>query len=218
MKAGFIMLEASYCRLKDVLLRLKILDMLIGGMGFWLFGYTFLIAGDGSPLNKFVGGWSFVKEQFSKSDSADVFTNEAYWQLHFAFAGNAATIVTGAVLGRVQMPGYLIGTLVITSLVHPIAGHWIWYGGWLDGSDGGGLFHSFGFIDFAGGVVVHAVGGLAALICSVFIGPTPPEYDHSRDSSGHTERRTKKDAYNATIGTHFVFFTEVLFLLSLVSL
>ncbi len=79
-----------------------------------------------------------------------------------AFAATAATIVSGAVAGRMKFLAYLIYSCVISALIYPISGMWVWGGGWLADK---------GFHDFAGSVVVHAVGGFAALAGAIVLGP-----------------------------------------------
>ena len=79
-----------------------------------------------------------------------------------AFAATAATIVSGAVAGRMKFVSYLVYSAVITAFVYPISGMWVWGGGWLAAK---------GFHDFAGSVVVHAVGGFAALAGAIVLGP-----------------------------------------------
>ena len=79
-----------------------------------------------------------------------------------AFAATAATIVSGAVAGRMQFKSYLLYSAVLTGFIYPISGMWKWGGGWLD---------AMGFHDFAGSVVVHAVGGFAGLAGAIVLGP-----------------------------------------------
>jgi len=57
---------------------------------------------------------------------------------------------------------YLIYTVIISAVVYPTVGHWIWGGGWLA---------QLGFADFAGSTVVHAVGGGIALVGAAILGP-----------------------------------------------
>jgi ammonium transporter, Amt family len=99
--------------------------------------------------------------------------NSADFLFQVAFAATAATIVSGAVAGRLKFSGYLIYTAILTGLVYPISGSWKWGGGWLD---------AMGFQDFAGSVVVHAVGGFAGLIGAIFLGPRMGRYTSSGKS------------------------------------
>jgi Amt family ammonium transporter len=84
-----------------------------------------------------------------------------------AFCATAATIVSGAVAGRLKFSSYLIYTAVLTGLVYPIGGFWKWGGGWLA---------VMGFHDFAGSIVVHACGGFAGLAGAMLLGPRIGRY------------------------------------------
>ena len=82
-----------------------------------------------------------------------------------AFAGTAATIVSGLVAERIKFGEFVIFALVLTAFIYPIAGSWEWNGGWLN---------SVGnkeFIDFAGSSIVHSVGAWAGLVGAVLLGP-----------------------------------------------
>jgi Amt family ammonium transporter len=84
-----------------------------------------------------------------------------------AFAATAATIVSGAVAGRTQFRGYLIYSVVLTGLLYPVVVSWHW---------GGGFLADMGFVDFAGSGLVHMVGGVAALVGAIVIGPRTGKY------------------------------------------
>ena len=85
-----------------------------------------------------------------------------------AFAGTAATIVSGAVAERIKFVDFLIFSLLLVGISYPISGHWVWGGGFLAGA---------GFWDFAGSTVVHSVGGWAALTGAFFLGPRIGKYE-----------------------------------------
>jgi Amt family ammonium transporter len=87
-----------------------------------------------------------------------------------AFAGTAATIVSGAVAERIRFIDFLVFSLLLTGISYPITGHWVWGGGWL------GDIGEIGFSDFAGSTVVHSVGGWAALMGAAFLGPREGKY------------------------------------------
>jgi Amt family ammonium transporter len=84
------------------------------------------------------------------------------------FAATAATIVSGAMAERTKFISYCIYSAVISIVVYPVSGHWIWGGGWLA---------QMGFIDFAGSTAVHMVGGVAAFVGAKFLGPRIGKYD-----------------------------------------
>ncbi|CAN0352275.1 unnamed protein product, partial [Ectocarpus sp. 4 AP-2014] len=95
------------------------------------------------------------------------FSPECDWIFQAVFAATAATIVSGAVAGRMKVSGYLIYSAILTALVYPISGYWKWGGGWLD---------AMGFADFAGSAVVHGLGGFAGLAGAIVLGPRLGRY------------------------------------------
>jgi Amt family ammonium transporter len=83
------------------------------------------------------------------------------------FAATAATIVSGAVAGRIKLGSFFLFSLIFVGIVYPILGSWKWGGGWLDAK---------GFYDFAGSTLVHSVGGWAALAGAITLGPRIGKY------------------------------------------
>ena len=95
----------------------------------------------------------------------------------FTFAAAAATIVSGAVAERAQLPAYLVFSSATTAFVYPVVAHWVWStNGWLSVFSGGSALLG-GVIDYAGAGVVHLTGGVAALIGSKVIGPRVGRFD-----------------------------------------
>lgn len=86
------------------------------------------------------------------------------------FAATAATIVSGAMAERTRFTSYIICSAVLTALIYPVVGHWIWGGGWLS---------DLGIIDFAGSTVVHSVGGWVGLAGVIILGPRVGKYIRS---------------------------------------
>ena len=157
MQAGFGMVEAGFIRAKNTcnILTKNFLDYCMASLGFFVFGYAIMF-GSG---NGFMGwkGWFLSGAQ----SGADI-PLYAFWLFQAAFCGAAATIVAGGMAERMKFQAYLIYSFIISALVYPIVGHWIWGGGWLAGLN---------FVDFAGSTVVHAVGGFAALIGTIILKP-----------------------------------------------
>jgi Amt family ammonium transporter len=85
-----------------------------------------------------------------------------------AFCGAAATIVAGGMAERMKFSAYLIYSFLISAFIYPVVGHWIWGGGWLS---------NLNFADFAGSTVVHSVGGFAAFIGTLILGPRIGKYN-----------------------------------------
>jgi Amt family ammonium transporter len=158
MQAGFSLVEAGLTRSKNTvnILFKNLADFLFASIAYWAIGYA-LMFGEGSP---FIGMTGFFLTGL-ESDTAGIPTM-AVWIFQLVFAGTAATIVSGAMAERTKFSGYLIYTAVISLLIYPIFGHWVWGGGWLT---------ELGFLDFAGSTVVHSVGGWAALMGAIIVGP-----------------------------------------------
>jgi Amt family ammonium transporter len=136
----------------------NIMDFVIGSLAFFVVGYTIL---KGTDVSGIIGsGPLFLKgAQYDVGRYLDFF-----WQM--VFCATAATIVSGAVAERMKFSTYLIYSAVVSLLVYPMYGHWVWGGGWLSK-----LPFGLGHLDFAGSGVVHAVGGMFGLAGAVALGP-----------------------------------------------
>jgi Amt family ammonium transporter len=158
MQLGFGMLEAGLIRVKNItnILIKNILDFCIASIVYWMMGYA-LMYGAGNMLF----GTTFWFLSGIPATTAGVPTM-AYWFFQLCFAGAAATIVAGGVAERTKFIAYLFYSVVVSALIYPIVGHWIW---------GGGFLASMGMLDYAGSSVVHSVGGWAALVGTMSLGP-----------------------------------------------
>lgn len=163
MQAGFGMVEAGFIRAKNAcnILTKNFLDFCMASLGFFAFGYAIMF-GVGNGFMGFTG-WFLSGAQ----SGADI-PLYAFWLFQAAFCGAAATIVAGGMAERMKFPAYLIYSFLISAIVYPIVGHWVWGGGWLAG---------LGFADFAGSTVVHALGGCAALVGTMILGPRIGKYN-----------------------------------------
>lgn len=185
MQAGFALLEAGATRTKNAgaVFMKNLMDFFMCGLAFWAFGFALMFGGSelASGLgsgNQFFGtsGW------FLTGDAKDVGTMEL-WIFQMVFAATAATIVSGALAERAQLNSYMAYSFLISAIVYPIYGHWVWGGGWLATLDFGA-----GAKDFAGSGVVHAVGGVAALVGALMVGPRTGKFDiagKARQIPGH---------------------------------
>ena len=162
MQAGFGMVEAGFIRAKNTcnILTKNFVDYCSASIMFFLVGYAFMF-GRGNGL---IGWTGFALEGAENPSTVPLW---AFWLFQAAFCGAAATIVAGGMAGRMKFHAYLMYTVVISAVVYPIVGHWVWGGGWLAG---------MGFGDFAGSTVVHATGGSAALIGIIVLGPRIGKY------------------------------------------
>ena len=163
MQAGFGMVEAGFIRAKNTcnILTKNFLDFCMASLGFFLVGYA-LMFGNG---NGFLGTSGFML--IGLEETTNGLPLFAFWLFQAAFCGAAATIVAGGMAERMNFKAYLIYSFLISAIVYPIIGHWIWGGGWLS---------SMGFMDFAGSTVVHTTGGMAALIGTMMLKPRIGKY------------------------------------------
>lgn len=170
MQAGFAMVEVGFNASKNAvnIIFKNIMDLSIGVCLFMLIGYGLMY-----PGSDYEGKWFGYGGVWGERDSVetvgglDDYSAAADFLFQVAFAATAATIVSGAVAGRMKFTGYLCYSAVLTGLVYPISGMWKW---------GGGILASWGFADFAGSVVVHAVGGFAGLAGAMVLGPRIGRY------------------------------------------
>lgn len=158
MQAGFGMLEAGFTRAKNAanILMKNMMDFTMASLAYWMVGFG-LMYGVGNGLF----GASYFFLSGIPEETAGVPTL-AYWFFQVVFAAAAATIVAGAMAERTKFVAYLIYSFIISALIYPVIGHWIWGGGWLS---------QLGFLDFAGSTVVHTVGGWASLAGAIMLGP-----------------------------------------------
>lgn len=162
MQAGFAMVETGFTRAKNAgnIIMKNLIDFCFGTVVFLLLGYGLMHGEDaggiiGTPVNVFTGDVDWLHVMFQ-----------------LVFCATAATIVSGAMAERTKFSSYCVYSAVISMLVYPISGHWIWGGGWLA---------QLGFVDFAGSTAVHLVGGVAALVGAVVLGPRIGKYSKGAD-------------------------------------
>ncbi len=160
MQAGFAMVETGLTRAKNAgnIIMKNLMDFSGGAI-------IYLIAGWGIMYGDSISGFFGTSQFFLAGADSFVYRD---WMFQVVFAATAATIVSGAMAERTKFSSYLIFSLVISGLIYPVAGHWIWNGdGWLAG---------MGFHDFAGSTVVHSVGGWAALMGAKVLGARKGKY------------------------------------------
>ena len=168
MQAGFAMVETGFTRAKNAgnIIMKNLMDFAIGTVVFWFIGFGLMFGGD-SPL---VGGLDL----FIRGDYSSSIPTFAFVIFQTVFCATAATIVSGAMAERTKFSSYCLYSLIISAVIYPISGHWIW---------GGGFLSKLGFHDFAGSTAVHMVGGIAALIGASILGPRIGKY--SKDGKAH---------------------------------
>jgi Amt family ammonium transporter len=186
MQAGFMALEAGVSRSRETvnILMECVFDTCLCGILYWAFGFA-LQFGAG---NGFVGHSNFFLQGTPTTYGTTGVAFLAFFLFQFAFADTASTITSGAMVGRTGFKGDIMYSVMVSGLLYPIFGHWVWGGGWLGGSipnwmsnlTGGTAFH-----DFAGSTVVHTVGGVIALMGAIVLGPRLGR-TFTRDGGGPT--------------------------------
>lgn len=172
MEGGFALLEAGFVRSKNsVNIIMKVFaDIIIGTLCYFFIGFAFMY---GSDIFGFIGTNGFLLKGDLSHLSLTV-SLDTFWLFQGAFVIAVISIVSGAVAERINFRAYLLFAVVMTAFIYPIAGHWVWGGGWLG---------ELGMIDFAGSAVIHALGGFAALAAAIMIGPRKGKYTSLGTSS-----------------------------------
>ena len=170
MAAGFCMLEAGLVRSKNAAMQStkNVLLYAVAGLMFWVVGYNMAYPGTtilngllGVTPGPWSGGDLSVQSEAGYAPASD-------WFFQMVFVATAASIVSGTVAERVKIWPFLIFTAVLTAIIYPIVVSWEWGGGYLDSE--------WAFSDFAGSTLVHSVGGWAALVGAIIIGPRTGKY------------------------------------------
>ena len=187
MQAGFAMVETGFARAKNAgnILMKNLMDFCIGCVVFIAIGFGLFL---GEDLAGFIGKPGF--DIFTKYESFD-WSNFIF---NLVFCATTATIVSGAMAERTKFLSYCVYSGIISALVYPIEAHWIWGGGWLADK---------GFHDFAGSCAIHMVGGIAAIIGAIMVGPRIGKFE--RDKDGKVVKVNAFPGHNIVIGALGVF-------------
>jgi ammonium transporter, Amt family len=189
MQAGFALVETGFCRAKHAA-HVVSTNFAIFGLGyiaFFVCGFAFMFGGYSFPnlfgFNESVGealigsgDWVFLwKGGFALGGNAYDVAVLAFFLYMVAFMDTTATIPTGAMAERWRWKSFVVWGLFCGGLYYPLFGAWTWGGGWL-ASLGRSFDAGFGYVDFAGSGVVHAMGGAAALAGALVLGPRIGKY------------------------------------------
>ena len=166
MQTGFAMLETGFTRKKNscnVIMK-NIMDFAVGSIFYWILGFGIMFGATTGVVG--------VIDLFSNGDysaASQTIPQPVFMAWQLVFCATSATIVSGAMAERTAFKSYLIYSAVMSAVVYPISGCWIWNAnGWLA---------QLGFHDFAGGTAVHLLGGSAA-----FAGARIGKYDKKKKS------------------------------------
>lgn len=194
MQAGFAMLTAGFSRSKNAcnMLMKNLMDFCFGTITYWAIGFGLMFG---------AGNLIFGNSGFFLIDAGNTFASlnwtqvplECKYFFQLVFCATAATIVAGAMAERTKFIAYIFYSIIITAIIYPFVGHWIWGGGWLA---------AIGMWDFAGSTVVHSTGGWLALVGAFMLGPRTGKYNPDGSSNAITGHSIPL----ATLGTFILWF------------
>jgi Amt family ammonium transporter len=192
MQLGFALVETGFTRAKNAshTMLMNFMVYVIGMLGFWICGFAFMFGGVGqvaalgmgANLNNEVVLHLFGKDFGILGYKGFFLTGGAYdvsvftlFLFQMVFMDTTATIPTGAMAERWKFLAFCVYGFVISMLIYPIYGNWVWGGGWLS-QLGSNFSLGHGAVDFAGSGVVHMVGGVTALAGAMVLGPRIGKY------------------------------------------
>lgn len=164
MQCGFAMVETGFTRAKSAgnIIMKNLMDFCIGTVVFIFLGYGLMMS------ENYLFGVIGLPNMQIFQNFADFDSSQFVFQL--VFCATAATIVSGAMAERTKFSAYCLYSGIISAVVYPIEAGWVW------GASGEGWLQKLGYVDFAGSTVIHMVGGVAALIGAIIVGPRIGKY------------------------------------------
>ena len=188
MQAGFAMVETGFTRAKNAgnIIMKNLMDFCIGTVVFVLLGFSLMMAED------YVLGVFGVPNLKILTDFGGFLAdgNAPSFVFNLVFCATAATIVSGSMAERTKFLSYCIYSGVISLFVYPVEAGWVWnQAGWLV---------KLGFHDFAGSAAIHSVGGTAALIGAIMVGPRLGKY--VKDAAGKVTKVNAIQGHAVTLG------------------
>ncbi len=192
MQAGFALVETGFTRAKNAAhtMMMNLLDYGLGMLVFWAFGFAIMFGGTDSLKSIALGyeidhsiGFTVGETYYSILGNAGYFlAGESLYTggvftlflFQMVFAATANTICTGTLAERWRIGSFCMTSIVVTGLIYPVFGHWVWGGGWLS---------ALGYWDFAGSTVVHMTGGVIALVGAWIVGPRVDKFNADGSSN-----------------------------------
>lgn len=196
MQAGFAVVETGLCRAKNAnhTMMMNFMVYGVGMLAYWLIGFSVQMGGVGAVGN--LGGSPVLNSEFTITlfgKTMGLFGQNGYFLMHngtydvavmviflfqMVFMDTALTIVTGSAAERWKFVAFLVSSFVLGAFIYPLFANWAWGGGWL-ATLGTNFGLGKGYCDFAGSGVVHAVGGLTALVLAIIVGPRIGKFDRT---------------------------------------
>ena len=171
MQAGFALVETGFTRAKNAanIMMKNLMDFAAGSLAFYVLGAALMFGA--TKLGGALGWGGLGMPGLAEGEGS---WNWTFLFFQTMFAATAATIVSGAVAERIEFKSYLVYSILVSAVVYPVSGHWMWGG--LAGEGSAGWLEGLGFHDFAGSTVVHSVGGWIALAGAIALGPRIGKY------------------------------------------
>lgn len=210
MAAGFAMLESGLVRSKNTAaICLKNIALYsISGLMFYIIGYALMY----TDVDKgWIGAFEFLynpapaelallnaDDVGKAAANAAVLKDSTYasmsdWFFQMVFVATAASIVSGTLAERIKVWPFLIFVVILSAVIYPIQGSWVWGAGWLT---------EMGFSDFAGSTLVHSTGGWAALAGALVLGARKGKFG----PNGQVNPMPGANLPLATLGTFILWF------------
>ncbi|NBP72683.1 MAG: ammonium transporter, partial [Alphaproteobacteria bacterium] len=210
MAAGFAMLESGLVRAKNTAaICLKNIALYsIAGLMFYIVGYALMYTDvDGGWMGAFEFLYNPASSELALLNAADAgkeaanaallkdstYASMSDWFFQMVFVATAASIVSGTLAERIKVWPFLIFVVVLTGIIYPIQGSWVWGAGWLS---------EMGFSDFAGSTLVHSTGGWAALAGAIVLGARKGKFG----ANGQVNPMPGANLPLATLGTFILWF------------
>jgi Amt family ammonium transporter len=210
MAAGFAMLESGLVRSKNTAaICLKNIALYsIAGLMFYIVGYSLMYTDVGKG---WIGTFEFLynpapaelallnaDDAGKAAANAAVLKDSTYssmsdWFFQMVFVATAASIVSGTLAERIKVWPFLIFVVILSAIIYPIQGSWVWGAGWLA---------EMGFSDFAGSTLVHSTGGWAALAGALVLGARKGKFG----GTGQVNPMPGANLPLATLGTFILWF------------
>lgn len=131
------------------------------------FGYSLCFSGTMAEGSDFFGIIGNLDKAFLNGITPDTmmkgkdFPEYLFFAYQMMFAIITPSLITGAFINRVTFKSYVFFLILWQIFVYYPFVHMIW---------GGGILQEWGVLDFAGGIVVHATAGFAALVATIYVG------------------------------------------------
>jgi Amt family ammonium transporter len=185
MQAGFALVETGFTRAKHAahVVSTNFAIFGLGFVGFFLVGFPLAFGGfsygafglDNPAGEALIGSdnWVFLWQggwALTDLNGAQGAALAGFFFYMVAFMDTVATIPTGSMAERWQWKNFVLWGFFCGAIYYPLFAAWTWGGGWI-AKLGNSAELGFGYVDFAGSGVVHAVGGAAALAGALVIGP-----------------------------------------------